>query len=870
MRTATRSLGVALLAGVLLLSSSCVSFDGGGHTANERGLLELAGEIRGLARSASSKSDARVERLRAKAAAIWAASPSNTKSAAPGPGSSGYEYGIVLYALVDYFQSTGRAGKAIPVLEAAAAETKRLRYYTAWQDIALRLVELYQRVGMIDHARRRVEEQLDFLARLGFTEASPPTAINRDAVVFVSLHATRLAIDPTAYTDSHWLRALFDLFRVSVDEAPEAWGWTPGDGYRFVTLAVPFAHRFATLGDLEATLHVRHETAELHRRNRSLDPFALANQKGLDSYQSQLGRDLHKLLNRPFAAALSPLTETVAALPPVDRRYLARDPFVEDFEKAQISTVLGQFEEALAAADQAIESHRYLVSFYESLPARYATSDNIQFDRRWLDLTRAGILEYLGRFAEAEVPYEDYVDWSERERESLPLELRMHFFRGQARNAYQGSIRCSVESAVATQSDEAIDRILEKTERLRSRQFREQLGADDAETRVDLASLRAKLGQGEGILELIDLRRQLVTLLVTRDGAKLQRLTKARDWDGRIFGLRNRLAEAREYDAAAFTALGEELLGFAAHELDGLERLYVLTDGALSALPASILSYRAGHMLHESACLTLVPSLSLWLASKSGSEAADTRRALILGDPAFDKQRVLAERLDPGLLALRGAASLGYFERLPETADEARSVASTFPLGGSQLLLGEEALESRIKQRADLASFSHLHFATHGVIGSELPGLDEPALVLGWEEAEDGYLTASEVAALELDARLTVLSACNTGNGEYYDGEGLIGMGRAFLLAGSDRVVVSLWPVESLSTRRLMELFYERLARGEVADLALWNAQRDLRALDVSEVLGNRGLTVSGSAASGPARMENPFFWSPFVMISAR
>ena len=86
--------------------------------------------------------------------------------------------------------------------------------------------------------------------------------------------------------------------------------------------------------------------------------------------------------------------------------------------------------------------------------------------------------------------------------------------------------------------------------------------------------------------------------------------------------------------------------------------------------------------------------------------------------------------------------------------------------------------------------------------------------MLAYEESENGFLTASEVAKLELDAELAVLSACNTGSGRYFRCEGLVGMGRAFMVAGSRKVLVSLWPVDSLATQTLMESFYDELAEG--------------------------------------------------------
>ena len=126
--------------------------------------------------------------------------------------------------------------------------------------------------------------------------------------------------------------------------------------------------------------------------------------------------------------------------------------------------------------------------------------------------------------------------------------------------------------------------------------------------------------------------------------------------------------------------------------------------------------------------------------------------------------------------------------------------------------VGDDARESRLK-REDLTPYSHLHFATHGVLAGELPTLTEPALVLSEEDGEDGFLTASEVHRLKSTAELVVLSACNTGAGNTVAGEGVIAMGRSFLLAGARTVLVSLWPVDSLATEQMMTRFYRNAVR---------------------------------------------------------
>jgi CHAT domain-containing protein len=108
---------------------------------------------------------------------------------------------------------------------------------------------------------------------------------------------------------------------------------------------------------------------------------------------------------------------------------------------------------------------------------------------------------------------------------------------------------------------------------------------------------------------------------------------------------------------------------------------------------------------------------------------------------------------------------------------------------------------------------SWLHFATHGLIRDDMP-LDS-MLVLGADGKDadaDGRWTAREILDLDLDAELVVLSGCDTGRGRI-TGDGVLGLGRAFLSAGARSVLVSLARVEDEATRELMVRFYRELRR---------------------------------------------------------
>ena len=868
---------------VVFAAAGCVSFSRitAPRTVGETALLSIAAKIHKLEFGPEDRgrSDRALEEFLVDAKSAWDESPSRSSTIVS---SAGYELEIVILAAVDYYVATGRTGFAIPLLEEAAREARSLRYYVQWQSLTLELVSLYQRVGMIDHARDQIAGQLTFLKRFGYTIAKPPDAFGRDAVLFTMLHATQLEIRPSDYQSTSDLRKLYDLYLRSIEASPESWGWQPDQGFRYSGLAAPFAVRFAELGDDASARRVRADVVRLHRQNRTVDPFVLANEKKLAWIGTQMGRDLHRLVEFPFAVVVTPFTVRIQDRPAAERRYLARDAFLEATELARIELALGNFDSALEWASQAQTSLQPLEEFYARAGAGLAVKDALQYSARSLSKMRARILESLKRYAEAEDLYDNHISWSERERLSIPFALRVHFFRGQARASYLGSIRCSLEQYLATHDPRQLDRVLEKTELLRARGFKDMLGLlPDAQVTPTLQRLQRELKNMKddvGILQLIDLDDQMATILLTANDVFVHRFVKSKGWDREIFRLRNRLVKSKNYDRAGFDKLGKSLFGFASSEFGSLSRLYVTIDGALSALPVPILPYAPGRMLHEQLRVTLVPSLSLWLANRGDTDTTDpaNARVFVLGDPAFGAESTIKKSVGKDQMKARGLSALSYFKRLPETADEARSVIGAFgQTSGSNLLLGSEASESRIKTEPKLAAYSHLHFATHGVIGNDLPNLTEPALVLAWEDGEDGFLTAREVTQLELDARLTVLSACNTGNGEYFAGEGLMGMGRAFMLAGSDRVIVSLWPVESLSTQRLMELFYARLGQGETEDKALWMAQRDLRG-NVAEAVGSeRGLTMGGSAGSTPSggtaktKFDAPFYWSPFVLISA-
>jgi len=152
-------------------------------------------------------------------------------------------------------------------------------------------------------------------------------------------------------------------------------------------------------------------------------------------------------------------------------------------------------------------------------------------------------------------------------------------------------------------------------------------------------------------------------------------------------------------------------------------------------------------------------------------------------------------------------------------------------------------------------------FATHGLVAGELPDLSQPALALSnptlTNEKDDGLLTLAEILELKLRADWVVLSACNSAFADGQASEAVSGFGRAFFFGGTKALLVSHWPVETVSARLLTtELF-----RRQSADAKLSRAQA-MRGASLA-VMQQSAKPERGQAYS----YAHPMFWAPFLVV---
>ena len=297
--------------------------------------------------------------------------------------------------------------------------------------------------------------------------------------------------------------------------------------------------------------------------------------------------------------------------------------------------------------------------------------------------------------------------------------------------------------------------------------------------------------------------------------------------------------------------------------ISSYDRVVIAPDDNLARVPFETLPLDGDRKLIDDYCISYLTTGrdalrfgAPWVKHRNGP--------LVIADPDYD----LTEQgqTDPSI----SSAPHSWFEHLPGTRAEGERLAS---LLGVKPWLNREALKGQVFYHRSPYVF---HLATHGFYLPESDGTsDAPEEALLPErlreyiaenslrrsglalagantwlnggtppaEAEDGLLTAGDVYGMDfMGTQLAVLSACESGLGSVFTGEGIYGLSRAFFLSGVRTLVMSLWKVPDDQTRELMEEFYQRILGGETCAEALRSAQLQLK-----------------------SRYANPFYWGAFI-----
>ncbi|MDP8241220.1 MAG: CHAT domain-containing tetratricopeptide repeat protein [Candidatus Hatepunaea meridiana] len=316
--------------------------------------------------------------------------------------------------------------------------------------------------------------------------------------------------------------------------------------------------------------------------------------------------------------------------------------------------------------------------------------------------------------------------------------------------------------------------------------------------------------------------------------------------------------------------IGKELYKFLfgsieAH-LNGKDELIIIPDGVLSFLPFETLIMPDGRYLIEKYHIKYTQSLAVSEIIARRNYSQDRKPMLAFGGAVYDEMSYQADIVksekqleyltNETLLALnrgqsaRGAySSLGFEEwkNLPGTLTEVNAIKEL--INGSDIYTGKSVDESKVKslsREGVMKRYKVLHFATHGLVVPEIPELSAIVLSLSKQEgSEDGYLTMKEIAGLDINADFVNLSACETGLGKIYGGEGVVGLTQSFLVAGANGLSVSLWQVSDESTMKFMIGVYKLVQeKGIGYDKAITEMKRAFLEIE---------------------SYSSPFYWAPFV-----
>ncbi|HLM56613.1 MAG TPA: tetratricopeptide repeat protein, partial [Pyrinomonadaceae bacterium] len=476
---------------------------------------------------------------------------------------------------------------------------------------------------------------------------------------------------------------------------------------------------------------------------------------------------------------------------------------------------------------------------------------------------------------------------------------------GEGEGAAAGGERRAEESRLKAE----IDR-LESEVSSRSAEFRAQARP------VTLAAVREAVPAGSALVEFVLYRpfdvkaqglasrfgpaRYAAYVLGREGGPRFVDLGAAEALDAAVLAWRRALSDPSNQDAAnRGRELDEKLMRPVRALVGDARRLFLSPDGALNLIPFGALVGERGRYLVEDYSITYLTSGRDLL--RLGPAAAPRQSPLVIANPLFEAPagRATAPPSSSTTPAAQGRRSSDFagarFNPLPGTKGEAAALGSILP--GARVLTEAQASEAELKRASGPEI---LHVATHGFFLPDQTRADSPAdaavargLLLGTTQpaaraggenpllrsglalaganggdggaGEDGVLTALEAAGLDLwGTRLVVLSACETGVGEVKNGEGVYGLRRALVLAGSESQVMSLWQVDDAATRDLMVAYYRRLRAGEGRTEALRQVQLQMiRAVKKAQAGPNRSLSAASPAAASDR--SHPFYWAAFI-----
>ena len=595
-------------------------------------------------------------------------------------------------------------------------------------------------------------------------------------------------------------------------------------------------------GDLRRALELFHRSADLQS--------TLENRAGLAFARQRIG-EIEAGLGEPEKAVII-LREVL------DQRLLLGDPTGQADTLASLAMVERQRGRLQPALEHAEEAIRLVESVRATVADPALRASFLASRRRAFDLA-IGLRMELGHAEEALALSErsrarSLLDMLQEARtgvrEGLPPDLRereqslaLRFSRNarKLRSKISDEERAALRRELASLLTEA-DR-LEDEKRRRNPRY-----AVLNRPPLDAAGIRALLEPDTVLLEYTLGEERSFLWLVTPQKVESFTLPGRVEIEDAARRSYEDIRSLEKKDPEAHKALSQLLFGKIADRLH-CRRLVIVADGALHYIPFAVLPdpedpsgktpLVAGHEIVSLASASVLDVQRRVLARPRRTQ----KSVALLADPVFNGADDRLPKAVPGA----PPAPAAPWGRLAASGTEARAIAKLLPPGQVFLALGPKASRATALS-GELAGYRVVHFATHGMVESEVPRSSFLALSMLDEKRQplEGSLGLSDIYNLKLEADLVVLSGCDTALGREIRGEGLMGLTQGFLYAGGERVMASLWRVQDRATAELMIRFYTALFKQELPPAAaLRSAQLSIR--------------------SDP-RWQDPYYWAPFVL----
>jgi CHAT domain-containing protein len=364
----------------------------------------------------------------------------------------------------------------------------------------------------------------------------------------------------------------------------------------------------------------------------------------------------------------------------------------------------------------------------------------------------------------------------------------------------------------------------------------------------DLGYIQRNLPPETAVLEYFFGEKHAFAFMVTPDSLRFIQLPESRQVNTWIenYNLFLTMPETRMFKAAAGSErLFQILIGqFTESAFQNIHNLVIVPCGHLNRLPFETLvcpwikDQRPAYLLRRFH-ISYAGSASVFTdINRMSGFTGNQRRLLAVANHA--PRKVVEKYPEAGYYRMTELPPLRYCER------EIGTIRAAVGEGNIKSLIGQAAGENRFKA-LDLSQFKIMHFATHGVIYNQNWWRSALLLYPPKRGREDGLLQPTDVFGLSLNADLVVLSACRTGQGKLFQGEGILGFIQAFHSAGARCVVSSLWGINDKSTVEFMRYFYESLTDGQSIAHALAHAKEKM--LDT--------------------RFSHPYYWAAFIAHGA-